>query len=211
MTAQTKFITNTEVRESNLPVDPQFLKRWSPRAFNSSKVSEVDLLTMVEAARWSPSAYNVQPWRFIYTLRNSDHWEKYLDLLDPFNSDWAKRAGALLFLTSDTLVDHNDSSRPFPSHSFDAGAAWMQFALQAQTLGYHAHAIGGIHHQQIREQLKIPERYKIEIAIAVGTITSARILPENLREREIPSQRLPLNNILFANSFPEKKHGGSKT
>lgn len=198
---------NTQVRKSDLPVDPQFINRWSPRAFNATEVSEQDLLTMVEAARWAPSAYNVQPWRFIYSLRNSEHWEIFLTLLNPFNSDWAKRAGALLFLTSDTLVDHNSSTRPFPSHSFDAGAAWMQFALQAQTLGYHAHAIGGIHHQQIREQLAIPERYKIEIAIAVGTITSARILPDELREREIPSQRLPLDSILFANAFPSKKNG----
>ena len=86
------------LRESDRPIDPLFLERWSPRAFDGSLVPQEDLETMLEAARWAPSAFNSQPWRFLYARRDTEHWPRFLGLLSTYNQSWAKNAAALLIL-----------------------------------------------------------------------------------------------------------------
>lgn len=127
-------------RTSEYPVDEIFLNRWSPRAYDASAMDEADLFSILEAARWAPSAYNLQPWRFLYSLREDAHWNHYLTLLDPFNANWAQHASALIFVLSNSVQPGNDNHPDSPSrtHSFDAGAAWAQLALQATFLGYQA-------------------------------------------------------------------------
>lgn len=194
----------TTPRQSSLPVEPVFLQRWSPRSFNvSAVIGEDDLLTMIEAARWAPSAYNIQPWRFTYSLRDDAQWSHYLDLLIPFNASWAKNASALIFLASDTLVDTEEMSEPRPSHyhNFDAGAAWAQLALQATMMGYNTHAMAGIHKEKAQEYLRLPDRYDVQIAIAVGQVDQPDKLPVTLKEREVISQRLNLDKIAFAGTY----------
>lgn len=191
-------------RQSDHPIDPIFLERWSPRAFDGRAMPEADLLSLIEAARWAPSAFNVQPWRFLYALRGDAHWQQYLELLDSFNRSWAQQASALVFLVSDSLMFAEDPTKAKPSrcHSFDAGAAWAQLALQATRMGYQAHGMAGIDYDKSRTSLQIPERYRIEIAIAVGRRAEAVNLPEDLREREVPSSRRPLQELAFAGAFP---------
>src|SRR5438874_10836241 len=124
-------------RRSDHPVDPLFLARWSPRAFDRSIMPEADLLTMFEAARWAPSAFNVQPWRFLYARREGSDWALFLDLLIPWNRQWAESASVLVYVLSDRMSGSGEV--PSHSHSFDAGAAWAFLALQAARLGYQAH------------------------------------------------------------------------
>ncbi|MCW8908867.1 MAG: nitroreductase family protein [Sedimenticola sp.] len=190
-------------REPGHPVDPIFIQRWSPRAFQPTTLPREHLQTILEAARWAPSAYNIQPWRFIYSLRGDEHWSVFLDLLDPFNRDWACNASALVFIVSDTLVPSPDGTaeRPSQTHSFDTGAAWAQLALQATALGYQAHAMAGILFQEATRRLSIPERYQVQIAVAIGSQASPATLPGALRERERPSSRLPLETISFGGEF----------
>ena len=192
-----------EFRSPDHPVDPLFVNRWSPRAFEAKAMPEGDLYTVLEAARWAPSAYNIQPWRFIYAMRDDAHWNVFLGLLDPFNASWAKNASALVFLVSDTLTPAHGASPAQPSrtHSFDAGAAWAQLALQATTMGYQAHAMAGIHFDEIRQRLSVPGNYRVEIAIAIGRQTDPCDLPPALQEREMPSSRLPLEEIAFSERF----------
>ena len=195
-------IQNTATpRSSQYPIDEVFLTRWSTRAFDAQPMPTVDLKTLLEAARWAPSAYNVQPWRFIVTQRESIHWQAALDLLDPFNADWAQNARALIFLISDTQIPSSEPPELFPSHSFDTGSAWAHIALQAAKMGYQAHAMAGIFHEKIRQQLRVPKSFNIEIAIAVGTPGDPQMLSPALREREAPSQRLPLSELVFSPVF----------
>ena len=84
--------TTANGRTADYPIDPMFLERWSPRALTGEPIAEADLLTMLEAARWAPSCYNAQPWRFAYARRDTPSWGKFLDLLVPLNRTWA--AGA---------------------------------------------------------------------------------------------------------------------
>lgn len=184
-------------------IEPLFLKRWSPRAFDASDMPLADLMRMLEAARWAASAYNVQPWRFVYALRSDPVWQRWQSLLDPFNAAWASEASALVFLFSDRLMPAREGRprQPSRSHSFDAGAAWAQLSLQATLMGYQAHAMGGIDVGAVRHALAVPEHFDVQIGIAIGRQASPARLPPDLREREVPSGRLPLEQLAFGARF----------
>ena len=124
--------------------------------------------------------------------------------MDPFNASWAQHASALIIVLSDTVMSDDGSrpQKPSRTHSFDAGAAWAQLALQATSLGYQAHAMAGIDFDQSQENLAVPERYRVEIAIAIGKRADPSVLSEELQDREQPSQRLSVHEIAFAGSFP---------
>ena len=190
-------------RLSAHPIEPLLLERWSPRAFDSSAVDRKDLASIFEAARWAPSAFNVQPWRFIYALRDDADWQRLLGLLIPFNASWVKNAGALIFICSDTLAVTKPSRPPelSHSHSFDAGAAWALMALQATSLGYRAHGMTGLLFDECRSELEIPDRFRLEAAVAVGKQGDRSLLPEELRAREVPSERRPLSELVFHGRF----------
>jgi nitroreductase len=191
----------TNPRRIERPVDPLFLDRWSPRAFDASGIDQHDLDTILDAARWAPSAFNYQPWRFLYAHRDSADWNRFLALLLPFNAAWAERAGVLLFILSDSLIEAGGSSAPAPSHShsFDAGAAWALLALQATRLGYHAHGMTGIDLEKARAELGVPDRFRIEAAL--GRQADKAILPESLQAREQPSGRRALEEYAHAGNF----------
>lgn len=190
-------------RRSDHPVNRLFLDRWSPRAFDRSTMPEADLLTVLEAARWAPSAFNAQPWRLLYAAREGGDWARFLGLLMPFNQVWAQNASVLIFILSDTLIEAKPGEvSPSRTHSFDAGAAWASLALQATALGYHAHGMAGVEWDRAREELKVPERFRFEAACALGRIAPAETLDEKLRAREIPSGRKPLGDFAFAGDFP---------
>ncbi|WP_156678271.1 nitroreductase family protein [Sphingomonas profundi] len=191
-------------RSTDTALDPLFLSRWSPRAFDGSAMPEADLRTILDAARWAPSAYNYQPWTLLYARRDDANWERFLGGLVPFNRSWAKDSAMLIYIVSDTLMFGDDPAKAAPSHShsFDAGAAWAQLALQATMLGYHSHGMVGVDFDAVRTELGVPDRYRIEAAVAIGTRGDPSSLPEGLREREVPSLRKPIEQIAFAGNFP---------
>lgn len=194
----------TAARTADHPINPLFLERWSPRAYDASSMPKADLLSVLEAARWAPSAYNVQPWRFLYAHRDDTNWPMFVNLLDPFNASWAHTASVLVIVVSDSIMP-GDNTRPNKAshyNSFDTGAAWAQMALQASAMGYKAHAMAGVLFEKARKSLHVPERYKIEIAVALGKHTEASILPDAMREQEQPSGRIPLNELAFEGLFP---------
>ena len=192
-------------RAPDHPVDDLFLQRWSPRAFDGSEMPEEDLLTMFEAARWAPSAFNSQPWRFLYARRGGADWERFLSLLIPWNQSWAHSASALVYILSDTLpFTDRKTGEPQPSttHSFDSGAAWACLALQASLMGYLAHGMSGIQYEPARSELRVPERFVLNAACAIGRIGDPAQLDEKLRAREFPSGRKGIGELAFAGNFP---------
>ncbi len=192
-------------RRAAYPIDPMFLERWSPRAFDGLEIPEADLLAMFEAARWAPSAFNSQPWRFLYARRGTADWQRFLGLLIPWNQSWAHSASALVYILSDTLpFTDKATGAPAPSatHSFDAGAAWACLALQASLMGYHAHGMSGIQHDLARAELAIPDRWTLNAACAIGRLGDPAILSEKLHAREFPSDRKPQQGFVHAGAFP---------
>jgi nitroreductase len=192
-------------RQPDFAVDPLFLERWSPRAFDGSDLPDADLAIIFEAARWSPSAFNSQPWRFLYAKRGDADWDRFLSLLIPWNQSWAHSASVLIYILSDSLpFTDKETGAPAGSHthSFDAGAAWACLALQAARLGYHAHGMSGIQHDLARAELAIPDRYRLEAACVIGRIGDPATLDEKLRARELPSGRKPQSEFAFRGRFP---------
>ncbi len=185
------------------PVNELFLNRWSPRAYSGEAVPQDTLFTILEAARWAPSAFNIQPWRFLYARRDTAAWDTFLDLLIPFNQSWAKNAGALIIVLSKIVstAPGTQEPKPNPSHTLDTGAAWANLALQAQLLGWDAHGMTGLDKDAARQALNVPEDYAVEMAIAIGKRTDPSVLPEGLREREAPSDRLPLESLIAEGGF----------
>lgn len=188
-------------RTAHPAVLPLLVERWSPRAFDGSDLPQGDLDAIFSAAGLAPSAYNVQPWRFLYARRGDANWDRFLSLLVPFNQSWAKDASVLVFILSDTLSNNGTEDLPNWSHSFDAGAAWMALAVQAQAMGYYTHGMVGIDFDRARAELKLPERFRLEAAAVIGRMGAVENLPEGLREREIVSDRKPVASIAAAGDF----------
>jgi nitroreductase len=190
------------VRTTDTALDPMFLDRWSPRAFDGTPMTPADLRSILDAARWAPSAFNYQPWRLLYALNGDPHWEDFLSILIPFNQSWAKNASVLLIIVSDTRSAGPDGvETPLHSSSFDAGAAWAQLGLQSLKLGFHAHGMTGIDFDRARSLLAVPERFRVEAAVAIGRIADPAVLPEGLRRGEVPSGRKALEDIAFSGKF----------
>ncbi len=185
-------------RTSEYPIDKQFLERWSPRAFSDRPVTQEQIMTIFDAAHWAPSASNLQPWRFFYGIRGDSEFDTIFNLLVPFNQSWTKNAGALVIVTS---VASFDGTRPVRTHSFDTGSAFMSLALQAHSMGLIAHGMAGIDYEKIPAALGLPENLKVEAGVAIGYQGDISVLPEALQQREVPSQRLPLSEVVYKGRF----------
>jgi nitroreductase len=175
-----------------------FTERWSPRAFTGEAIDAATLLGFLEAARWAPSASNIQPWRFVYGLKGTPAGQAILDGLVPFNQTWAQHASALVVVMSAThsVAPGKTESKPNAWHAFDSGSAWMSLALAAHGAGWATHGMGGFVDASLRAALAVPEGVVIHAVVAVGKRGDPASLPEGLREREQPSDRLPLAQIV---------------
>ena len=196
-------MSDANTRVADHPIDPSFLERWSARAFNGETVPEAELMTMFEAARWAPSSYNSQPWRYIYALRNTPSWAVLFGLLNEMNQSWAKDAGALVVaLSKSTLLPPGkDREIPSYSHSYDAGAGWAYLALQASKLGWTTHAMVGFDMDSAFAKLEVPDGYRVECAIAIGRRGDKSRLSERMQAIEAPNGRLPLAKLVMEGRF----------
>ncbi|HLY54267.1 MAG TPA: nitroreductase family protein [Stellaceae bacterium] len=200
-------MTSPNSRTSAFPIHPMFLERWSPRAFADDTIDEHELLTLFEAARWAPSAFNAQPWHFIYGRRGTPAFDRLLGVLIEFNRGWAHRAAALVIVVSE-IAPGPDKSVPSHSHSFDAGAAWAYLALQAHRSGWHAHGMTGVDFAKAAADLGVPDTHRVEAAAAIGRIGHRSVLPEKLQAREQPNDRKPLTEIVSEGRFVAKPGHG---
>ena len=191
-------IKGSDRRQASYAAHPLFVDRWSPRAMSGEPLSDAQLLPLFEAARWAPSSMNFQPWRILYARRDSDFWLTFLDLLVPGNRSWAQQAGALAVFISRTQFD---DGRPCLTHSYDAGAAWENLALQASLSGLVAHGIQGFDYERARRVLRIPTVYAVEAMVVLGKPGNAAALPAELAGREHPNDRRPLSQSICEGPF----------
>ncbi|WP_342364087.1 flavin reductase [Terrarubrum flagellatum] len=184
-------------RVSQYDIAPLFLERWSPRAFTDETISAAQLMPLLEAARWAPSSMNAQPWRFVYLLRGGAGWRETLGCLSNTNQSWAFRAAALIAFVSKDTLEFGAETAPSPTHSFDAGAAWMSFALQAYLSGWHTHGMAGFDPVRLRAVLAVPDGYVVNAIAAIGKIGDRSLLEDKLKTRESPAGRAPLEELVF--------------
>lgn len=182
-----------EHREAEYPVDDIFINRWSPRAMSGEPVSKEELMSLFEAARWAPSSFNNQSWRFLYSLKDSSTWDTFFGLLMEGNQSWVKNAGALIVIISKTTFDYN--GKPTKTHAFDTGAAWQNFALQGTANGLVIHGMQGFDYERAKTELNIPEQYEVQAMVSVGKPGDPSLLPEGLRDKDVPSGRKSVGEI----------------
>jgi len=190
------------VRTTEYDVNPLILNRWSPRAMTSELLADEELMSLFEAARWAPSSYNNQPWRFIYAKRNTEHWDRLFNLLADFNKSWAKDAAVLVVIISGKNFEHNGS--PSLTHQFDTGAAWQNLALEATARDLVTHAMAGFDYENARKALNIPDDYEVMAMAAIGKKGPKESLPPSLGEREFPSKRKPIKEFVMEGIFQSK-------
>ncbi len=188
-----------KIRKTDYPVNPLILDRWSPRSMTGEEMSDKELMGLFEAARWAPSSYNNQPWRFLYAKRNTPSWRLFFNLMIEFNQGWSKNAAALVLIISGKNFEKNN--KPCHTHSFDTGAAWMALALEGASKGYTVHGMEGFDYEKARKDLNVPDDYQVEAMIAIGKRAPADQLPPELQQREVPSMRKPLQEIAIEGKF----------
>jgi nitroreductase len=188
-----------EHRRPDHPIETLFLARWSPRAMSGEPISDAELLRLLEAARWAPSTYNEQEWRFLYARRDTAHWPAFFGLLAEANQVWCGRAAVLMVVLSHNVFARN--GKPNPVHTFDAGAAFENLALQGAAMGLVVHGMAGFDRDRARATLGVPEDYDVEAMVAVGRPGDPDELPPELRGREVPSGRRPIAEIAREGPF----------
>ena len=187
-----------KLAETQYPIHDLLRKRWSPRAFSSRPVEPDKLRILWEAARWSPSSYNEQPWSFIVATKEDEaEYARLLSCLVEGNIQWAQHAPVLM--VSVARLSFEEDGKPNRHAFHDVGQAVANLIVQATALGLVVHQMAGIFPDKIRELYGIPEGYEAVAGIVLGYPGDPEILPERLRQRELaPRSRKPIQDFVFA-------------
>jgi nitroreductase len=184
-----------KVRRATYPINPLILNRWSSRSMTGEELGNEDIMSLFEAARWAPSSFNNQPWRFIYAKRNTEHWDRLFSLLADGNKTWTKNSALLVVVISRKNFEYNE--KPARTFQFDAGSAWENLALEAYSRGIVAHGMQGFDYEKARVDLEIPTDFEVMAMIAIGKKGPKKNLPPELQEKEKPTDRKPLKDIIM--------------
>jgi nitroreductase len=180
------------------PIHEIIANRWSPRAYDANKqVSQEQVIALLEAARWAPSCFGDQPWRFIVWNKAQDPtaWQQAFDCIVPNNQTWVKDAPVLVLICADTLFGHNQTPNKWAQ--YDTGAAALSLCLQATSMGLVTHQMGGFNSDKTRETFTIPEQYTPIAMLAVGYEGDANTLPDDLKARELAERKRKALGELF--------------
>jgi len=171
-------------------------KRWSPRAFADKALTEEQVLTLFEAARWAASCNNEQPWRFIWSLKNgSEKYNKLFDCLTTRNQEWVTTAPLLIMTLVNTLFG-NGKPNKWALH--DMGLAIGNLTTQATSMGLYVHNMAGFSVDKARELFALPEEILPVTMVTVGYLGDPSILSEFNRGREEQIQeRKPLAELFL--------------
>ena len=176
---------------TNGPVLDLIRNRWSPRSFSDKQISQTDLDTILEAASWSASAANEQPWEYYYAFNGTDGFQKLHDGLAVFNQTWAKNASVLIAAVARKNMAANGNENKWAVH--DLGMANTTMFLQASSMDIYAHGMGGFDQHIISLALNLGEDKELVCMIALGYLGEADQLPEPYKTRELtPRDRKPL-------------------
>jgi nitroreductase len=195
-------VKGSEKRTADYPIDPLFVDRWSPRAMSGEPISTDELFLLFEAARWAPSSGNLQPWRMLYAHRDTSDWPTFFGLLNEGNRTWCRNAAVLVVVASQQT--NSRTGAPLKTHSYDTGAAWQNIALQGSQIGLVVHGMAGFNYDKAREDLHIPETWRVEAMIAIGRPGRIEDLSEPLQARETPSQRHPVASFVYQGVWTER-------
>lgn len=181
------------------PIEEILAVRWSPRSFDrDAVVTDSQVTSLLEAARWAASASNVQARRFIVGRRGTETFDRIEKHLMGFNRVWAPNASLLVLAIAVTAPEGDQPAGAHRWAEYDLGQSLANLVSQAHALGLHAHPMGGIEVDALRTEFDLPERFLPVTVTAIGTVASPDLLPEKQREREIADRaRLPLDELVL--------------
>lgn len=193
--------TRREPAKTRQPVMELIAKRWSPKAFRLEIPKEAELISMFEAARWAPSCFNNQPWRFLVTTREDpEAFSRALACLTEKNASWVQNAPLLAFQIMRETFEYN--GKPNPWSGFDCGLAMAQLILQAESMGWSVHVMAGFSRDRVREAFGVPEGFNPLVAFVIGIEGDPDTLPEDMKVSEMePRERKPLEETVFSASW----------
>lgn len=182
------------------PILQLLAERWSPRAFTEAKIDEAALGSLFEAARWAPSASNLQPWGFVHAAHGSAGFAAIVGSLAAGNVSWAQHAPLLVVGVAELTKSYGS---PNLYGRYDLGQSVAHLSVQAAALGLHLHQMAGFDSAKLREAVSLPASHEPVVVIAVGIVGEASQLPAPLDERErAPRSRKPLDSFVFADTWP---------
>jgi nitroreductase len=175
-------------------------KRWSPRAFSDKTVEREKLQSIFEAARWSASGGNQQPWRFIVGIKGDETWEKVYGCLDDGNRVWAHLAPVLMITCGKVMTE--SGTRENGSYRYDTGQAVAHLSVEATNQGLHVHQMAGFYPDKAIEVFRIPEGFNPLTAVAIGYLGDPGLLDERNQKRELePRTRKDFREFVFNGTF----------
>jgi nitroreductase len=186
-------------RNADYPIEKLFLARWSPRAMTGEPLSDKEIRTLFEAARWAPSTFNEQEWRFLFARRDTPQWQTFFDLLVEGNQAWCRNAAMLVVILAKKTFTQN--GKPNPVHLFDCGAAFENIALQGSVMKLVIHGMQGFDFNKSCTALKVPDDFAVAAMFAAGRPAEPDTLPQMLRDREKPSDRKAIAEIICEGPF----------
>lgn len=177
-------MSSSKAANTDYPVIEIIKNRWSPRSFSSRPVEKDVLFSLLEAARWAPSAYNEQPWNFIVTQKGDDHlYPLIFNTLVPFNKQWAAYAPVLIVCVASKFFSHN--GKPNAYAQYDCGQAVAYLSLQAMSHHIFVHQMGGFDKEALRNNLKVPDSKEVISVMALGYVDKPDKLPEEMKKTEL--------------------------
>lgn len=186
-------------RKPEHPIESIFFRRWSPRALSGEPITDAQMVFLFEAARWAPSTYNEQEWRFLYARRDTPQWPLLFDLLAEGNQAWCRNAALLCVVVAHKVFQRN--GKPNPVHLFDSGAAFENLALQGTAMGLVVHGMQGFDFEKARTNLGVPQDFAVAAMFAVGSPGDPEKLPADYQKIEVPSNRKHVREIICEGRF----------
>ena len=183
-------------------IHPLIASRWSPRAYDTKPVESEKLQRIFEAARWTASSSNLQPWYFMVGLKGDEVYQKIFNTLIEFNKLWVINSPVLVLAIAKTT---NLNEEPNRSYAYDLGQSVAMLSLQAMAEGIYTHQMGGFDATVAALALQIPEDYKVLVAFTLGYLGDVALLHPNLQKLEMsPRHRRASGESVFTGSFGHK-------
>ena len=185
---------------TTIDIHPLLKRRWSPRSFTDQMIDNETLKRIFEAARWSPSSSNEQPWRFVIGKKGSPTWDSIFDTLVDFNQKWARLAPVLGISIGKTIS--SKSGKPSKIYKYDVGQSLAHITFQAMNEGIFVHQMGGFDPAKAASLLKVPEGFEPVTSFAMGYKGDPTLLESNFEEMEKAERsRISLEEMVFDDSF----------
>ncbi len=185
-----------KLTDNKYPINKIITERWSTRSFDGKPVEEDKINSVLEAARWAPSAFNAQPWRFIVGVKNSKEYNNILSTLVDWNIQWAKNAPVLILNVAEKKFSHNGTSNP--TYKYDLGQAVAIMSIEATNQGLFTHQMTGFNSDKAHQLFNLNEDLDVVSVTALGYYSPNAVIPEDIAKLEKnPRERKNVEDMLI--------------